>query len=39
MSLKNVDKNHKSENKKEKVYIKKNKKVGFSDDIIYENNS
>ena len=38
-SLKCADKNHKLENKKEKVYIKKNKKVGFSDDIIYENNS
>ena len=40
-SLKNINKknDNDNENKKEKIYIKKNKRVGFSNDIIYENSS
>ena len=40
-SLKNINKknDNDNENKKEKIYIKKNKRVGFSNDIIYENRS
>ena len=38
-SLKSADKKNDNENKKEKIYIKKNKRVGFSNNIIYENSS